>query len=256
MNVNMMKHVLVAAMAVGILLVGCKDDDSKKADAPGDAKTPKSHALEMGADMIQSKAPLAAIDMYLNGFHFYADDMGRQVEAHHYCSRLNEDVHQCVIYDSNEKNARLIGIEYIISEKLFRTLPEEEKRLWHSHRYEVKSGELVMPGIPTKVEHEAMEQIVGTYGKTFHTWQVDRGDKLPLGIPQLMMAFVQDGQLKPEVVKARDQRLEVSMEKKREDRRDIAEPASVPGADPWTSGRTVQLQLQELPAKVTTQPSR
>ena len=28
-----------------------------------------------------------------------------------------------------------------------------------------------------------MQKLVNTYGKTFHTWQVDRGDTLPLGIP-------------------------------------------------------------------------
>jgi len=42
--------------------------------------------------------------------------MKRAVRAEHYCSHLNKDVFQCVIYDSSEKNARLIGVEYIISE--------------------------------------------------------------------------------------------------------------------------------------------
>jgi Protein of unknown function (DUF1264) len=45
-------------------------------------------------------------------------------------------------------DARLIGIEYIISEQRFRDLPDEEKRLWHGHHYEVKSGILVAPGNP------------------------------------------------------------------------------------------------------------
>lgn len=61
-----------------------------------------------------------------------------QVEAHHYCSHLNEEVRQCIIYDSADNNARLIGIEYIISRRLFEALPEEEKKLWHSHQYEVR----------------------------------------------------------------------------------------------------------------------
>ena len=60
-----------------------------------------------------------------------------QVEAHHYCSCTNDEVRQCVIYDSANSNARLIGIEYIISRRLFESLPEEEKKLWHSHTYEV-----------------------------------------------------------------------------------------------------------------------
>jgi hypothetical protein len=81
-----------------------------------------------------------------------------------------------VIYDSEGPNAKLIGIEYIISENLYKTLPEEEKKLWHSHIYEIKSGALVGPGLPDVAEKEVMKKLVNTYGKTFHTWQVDRGD--------------------------------------------------------------------------------
>ena len=59
------------------------------------------------------------------------------MEAHHYCTHLNEEVRQCIVYDSNDANARLIGVEYIISRRLFEALPEEEKKYWHSHRFEV-----------------------------------------------------------------------------------------------------------------------
>ena len=63
-----------------------------------------------------------------------------------------------------------MGVEYIISARLFETLPEEEKKLWHSHDYEVKSGSLVAPGLPQAAERRLMEQVVSTYGKTWHTW--------------------------------------------------------------------------------------
>ena len=42
--------------------------------------------------------------------------------------------------------------------------------------YEVKSGMLVAPSVPEMAEHMEMEKLVNTYGKTWHTWQVDRGD--------------------------------------------------------------------------------
>ena len=61
-----------------------------------------------------------------------------QVEAHHFCSHISGDMRQCVIYDSNKADARLIGIEYIISRKLFETLPMEERKYWHTHSYEVR----------------------------------------------------------------------------------------------------------------------
>ena len=35
----------------------------------------------------------------------------------------------------------LPGVEYIVSDKIFAQLPEEEKRLWHSHYHEVRERE-------------------------------------------------------------------------------------------------------------------
>lgn len=197
---------------------------------------------------MQQKYPLDAISTFLNGFHFYADDMGRQVEAHHFCIHLSHDMHQCVIFDSNRTGARLIGIEYIISEERFRALPDDEKRLWHSHHYEVKSGTLVAPGIPELAEHAYFADLVSTYGKTFHTWQIDRDD-FPYGIPQLMMGFTQDGQIDEEMVADRDKRFGIDWKHKRLNRSDIPTPAVVQGTNFWESGPTVQTQLQELDLK-------
>jgi hypothetical protein len=44
-------------------------------------------------------------------------------------------------------------------------------------------------------ETEEMKQVIGLYGKTYHFWQADRGDMLPLGKPELMMSFTKDEQV-------------------------------------------------------------
>lgn len=182
---------------------------------------------------------------YLNGLHMYADETGRQVEAAHFCIHLEHDLHQCVIFDRNAPGARLIGIEYIISAERFRALPEAEKRLWHSHHYEIKSGILTAPGIPEIAERAYFADLVATYGKTFHTWQYDRDD-FPYGIPQLMMGFTEDGQARQELVRARDRRVGVSTEKNRAARRGIPMPDVLEGANAWQTGRTVQTELRDV----------
>ena len=209
----------------------------------------KSHLLDTAADAVQGKKPIDAMSEFLNGFHFYADDMGRQVEANHFCTHLTEDFHQCVIYDSNLSNAKLIGIEYIVSEQVFKSLPDEEKRLWHSHQYEVKSGELVAPGVPEMAGHAFMESLVNTYGKTWHTWQIDRDTTFPMGIPQLMMGFTQDGQINEAMVQDRDKRFGVSTGRAKQNRADIAAPSIDAGANSWQSGKVVQLTLKEMPVR-------
>jgi hypothetical protein len=216
---------------------------------PGGEKSAKSTMLGAGADLLQSRGPVSAINMYLNGFHFYADDMGRQIEAHHYCSHVTEEFYQCVIYDGNEAHSRLIGIEYIVTERIFKSLPEEEKALWHSHRHEALAGELLMPGIPATVQHIAMATLVSTYGKTWHTWQIDKDSALPNGIPQLMMGFTADGQLKPEMIKSRDKELGTYTSQAKKSREDLASSAPQPdaAADAWKSGTTPQLVLTKTP---------
>jgi hypothetical protein len=177
----------------------------------------------------------------LDGFHFYNGQMKVQMEAHHYCSILNEDVIQCTIYDGNVKDAKLMGVEYIISAKLFAGLPEQEKRSAQP-RPRGEIGQLIAPGIPDAAEHELMEKLIHTYGKTWHTWHTDLDKDLPLGMPQLMMGFTADGQADPAMVGARDARLGVSSEDKRKRRADIPVPAIDPGADAWKEGTVVQIQ--------------
>src|SRR3954463_13145674 len=189
------------ATSAAALVAGCNGGDTRSGvQAPGKEASAKTEILEAGAAMLQTQPPIRAINAYLDGFHFYNGNMKSQMEAHHYCAILNEDVIQCVIYDGNVEDAKLMGVEYIISAKLFAGLPAAEKAMWHSHVHEVKSGELVAPGIPEIAEHELMEKLVNTYGKTWHTWHTDLDKALPLGVPQLMMGFTADGQVDPAMV--------------------------------------------------------
>ncbi|MBV9747738.1 MAG: DUF1264 domain-containing protein, partial [Acetobacteraceae bacterium] len=114
--------------------------------------------------------------------------------------------------------------------------------------YEVKSGQLVAPGIPELAERAYFADLASTYGKTFHTWQVDRDD-FPYGIPQLMMGFTADGQAHEPAVDARDRRLGISWRQRREDRAGIPMPRVEPGANSWESGQSVQTRLEAVTLK-------
>jgi len=43
----------------------------------------KHRVLDAASATLQRKIPLEAMSTFLNGFHMYADEMGRQVEAVH-----------------------------------------------------------------------------------------------------------------------------------------------------------------------------
>lgn len=128
----------------------------------------------------------------------------------------------------------------MITPNLYSTLPQEERRLWHSHVFEVKSGMLIMPqpnplvpqAVWDKAETAEVGEVVKLYGKVYHLWQVDRGDKLPLGEPQLMTSITEPGQLNglEQLLDERDKKFPgCDWRKKKEIRKGIEEPQIHPG---------------------------
>lgn len=200
-------------------------------DAPAGAdKKVDTAVLEKGAEALQNLKPVRALDYYLDGFHVMKDDVGLVMEAHHFCKDVNEEFTQCVIFDGNTASSNIIGVEYIVSEKLFETLTAEEQQRWHPHNFEILSGQLVMPGLPDVAEKAALKKKMNSYGKTWHIWDTGHvghpaADKLPVGEPRLAWSFNRDGESPEELVRERDARMGVNSSEKRKSRADLAELA-------------------------------
>ncbi|KAK3165440.1 hypothetical protein QOZ80_1AG0033230 [Eleusine coracana subsp. coracana] len=193
------------------------------AAVPGQPTALASKMLDMGAKATQSLRPVKQIKQHVCTFALYAHDPKRQIETHHYAARLNQDVLQCAVYDSDASHARLIGVEYVVSRQIFDSLPADEQRLWHSHAHEIKSGLWVNPRVPNALEKPELEQLAGTFGKFWCTWQVDRGDRLPLGAPALMVSPQADpaAVVRPSLVRHRDDRYGFSTADLRAARADV-----------------------------------
>ena len=120
----------------------------------------------------------------------------------------------------------------MIAPHLYDTLDKEEILLWHSHDNEARHTEPKLstiflcspaslyclkvtapaatdlrigaqrnahspnPNVPSAdceiAETQEMKEEIGLYGKTYHFWQVDKGDKLPLGSSEWMISFTKD----------------------------------------------------------------
>lgn len=191
----------------------------------GEGRSAWRATLEAGAALLQDMTPLKDFDIYVAGLHCGHHEPEMQMEAHHFCRQVNQDLLQCVIFDGNTKDANLIGVEYIISERLFQGLPREEQELWHPHNYEILSGQLVAPGLPEIAERAFMEQLMNSYGKTWHTWHTGRhdghgrpGDALPMGPAMLMWSFNRDGEADERLKRDFSEALSVDEGKNREQR--------------------------------------
>jgi hypothetical protein len=222
--------------SAGLLLavsVACSREDTPPSNPqapPGAEKEIDTKILEKSAAALQDLSAVRSIDHYLDGFHVMKDDPSLHMEAHHYCKGMNEEFTQCVIFDGNTQDSNIIGVEYIISEGLFESLPDAEKKDWHPHNYEILSGQLVLPGVPAVAEKAALAKKMNSYGKTWHIWDTGHvghpaSHELPIGKPLLAWSYNRDGEAPASLVQARDERMDISTSEKRKDRADLSSKA-------------------------------
>lgn len=98
-----------------------------------------------------------------------------------------------------------------------------------------------------------MLELQSSYGKTIHTWAFDIHPDLPLGPPNLMMSYTDDGQgPPPQQVMARDERAGTDTAAKRKLREGYLPAfAKSKDADEWvTTGKGVVFEPREVDMKV------
>lgn len=206
---NILTFVVVIAF-LSLMFVPLRDVVAEKGE----------HGVE-NVNKLKYAEPVKDIHLYLCAFHIAKNNPKFEIEAHHYCSMRNlnikgGDIHQCVIYDSREAPARLLGIEYIISNETYQTLPAGEKKYWHPHAYEIISGQLIVPDLADMGDN-ALEGFLASWGKTFHTWP-DPTTEVPMGEPLLMWSAGADGQISKGMIEKRDRQFGISSDELRKRR--------------------------------------
>ena len=103
---------------------------------------------------------------------------------HHYCKVVAPDPFiECLLYKTEDPNAKLIGIEYIVA----KTLTRDEKvvptaiwkRVWHDHETEIATGNVKVLDLPPDKAKEVADTVAKTDGIIFSLWP--EGAKLPTG---------------------------------------------------------------------------
>lgn len=176
--------VALVACAIGLGAGTMLTNATRPSAARADDGKPAHAQMPVGA-----KAPIQEIlhcPLAFAGVHLLKDLPEHSQVAYHYCKPVNDDVSQCVLYDGTGPDAKLIGIEYLVSDAVYRTMPPEEKVYWHDHKYEVDSGLLKSLTQTGADEAKAMKAVRPLWGKVFHTWAT--GKSYPSGPPRLFWA--------------------------------------------------------------------
>jgi Protein of unknown function (DUF1264) len=191
-----MRMRVFAVLSVGLLVTVAVAQTGETTRCPCVDPTPEQSKI--------SPAKFAGnYSLHVCAFHIAKDDPAYQIESHHYCTAVRDGVFQCTIYDKDKGDAKLIGVEYIVSNEIFQKLSAKEKEFWHPHGYEISAGLLTFTGIKPDCEKKLVKGLQKTWGKVWQTWP-DPTTDLPIGEPRLMWSAAKDGDVRNELVQKRD----------------------------------------------------
>jgi hypothetical protein len=155
------------------------------------SSTAAAQQQAMTTNATSSEAAAKPVDGYnlpqghLNAVRHVFDDPSLRVE--HFCKPNDKIMMVCQLYDANSANATLIGIEYIITQQQYDSLPDREKPYWHAHREEFRPdrADPMMPELSPEQAQAEMAKMLPTWGKVIITWIP--GDDVPSFPPQVQL---------------------------------------------------------------------
>lgn len=101
----------------------------------------------LAAAPAQAAGPKAA-----EGFSSHVDAKlhfagNKDMIAHHFCKPVAGGMSQCLLFESDNADARLVGVEVIVGPDAYGKLTNREKPMWHYYRTEVPKVSATLPDL-------------------------------------------------------------------------------------------------------------
>ena len=124
-------------------------------------------------------SPATGYDIHVQAPHLMPDGTPGG-PYHHYCKGISDQILQCLLFESTDPKAALVGIEYFVSKDLTRKLPAIQwHRHFHDHKVEIATGRVQVLDMPEDKAKAVAEAASKTDGVIYHLWQ--KGLEFPDG---------------------------------------------------------------------------
>ncbi|MBI3379628.1 DUF1264 domain-containing protein [Candidatus Gottesmanbacteria bacterium] len=130
----------------------------------------------------QATKPHQGYDLHIDAeMHFPGD--AKKV-AHHFCKPVSGGLTECQLYDSDNPDAKLVGVEMVVPTDTYNKFNAKEKAYWHYHKWEIPKVNAKMPDLSEEEAMKVMKGLEETYGKIYLLWDPSKGD-MPVGDPSI-----------------------------------------------------------------------
>jgi len=135
--------------------------------------------IPMTAAGAEPSSPATGYDIHVQAPHMMPDGTPGG-PYHHYCKGISDKILQCLLFESTDPKAALVGIEYFVSKDLSRKLPAIQwHRYFHDHKVEIATGRVQVLDMPEDQAKAVAEAASKTDGVIYHLWQ--KGLEFPDG---------------------------------------------------------------------------
>lgn len=134
-----------------------------------------------------STNPTTGWTIHIDAQKHFGDANSTEV-AHHWCKAVSGGMLECMIFDSDTANARLVEVETIVQPAVYKGLSKNEQALWHYHRDEIPKVNASMPDMTAAQAKAATASIIDTYGKVYMLWDPKAtAGGAPIGQPSVVV---------------------------------------------------------------------
>ena len=140
------------------------------------------HPASADSSMAQSTSPTTGYTIHIDADQHYS---GHSAEIiHHWCKPFSDGSIECQLYDGDGKDARLVGVETIVTPATYAGFSADEKALWHYHKVEIPKLHATMPGLSKADADKLVASLLETYGKVWILWDPMTSQQ-PIGQPSI-----------------------------------------------------------------------
>lgn len=139
--------------------------------------------------VLVSAGSAAAAEKPAQGFELHIDAKlhfpgNPDTIAHHYCKEVAGGMTECLLFDSDKADARLVGVEVVIGPDAHAALSSDEKAMWHYHKDEIPKVSATLPDVVAEEAAKVLKGMEESYGKVYILWDPGKGD-MPTGNPSV-----------------------------------------------------------------------
>lgn len=168
-------YLVVGALIVGAVVGYVLKVPAQQPDQPQTTSPTSSTTIEISK-------PHEGFTLHIDAEKHFPGDIKKV--AHHYCKQVSGGMFECQLYESDENDARLVGVEVVIPTETWKTFSSSERKMWHYHKEEIPKVNAKLPDLSEEEAAKVVKTLEETYGKIYLLWD-PAVNKQPVGNPKI-----------------------------------------------------------------------